>query len=129
MLNLITITINLFLIVLTGWTFITYFIKKDYRKLIRKELIDLIDSLKKILLSLNNLISTLIRASLSNEETNTPIEEKAVFKEDESTLNPVEPIKEIKDQSVEKLYDDDEALSSFSPEVIDVIKEEEEKVA
>ena len=53
-------------------------------------------------------------------------------KEEEQLLNLVQPINEIKDQSVEiKHHDDDndDALASFSPEVVEVINEEEEKVA
>ncbi len=131
MLNLIRISIGLFLIVLTGWTFTTYFIKKDSQKFIREELSNLLDICKKFILSLKNLIKILASTFLSSEERKvTPIEE-IVLKESEQPLNLVQPIKKIKDQSVEvRLYEnDDEALSSFSPEVVEVINEEEEKVA
>ncbi len=130
MLNLITISIALFLIVLTGWTFTTYFIKKDSQKFIREELTNLLDICKKFFFSIKNLIEILASSSLSSEVKKvTPMEEN-VLKEADQPLNLVQPIKEIKDQSVEVRHDDsDDALSSFSPEVVEVINEEEEKVA
>ena len=132
MLNLITISIGLFLIILTGWTLTTYFVKQDYQKVIREELVNLFGICKKFFLSLKNLIGILASTSLSPEESDiTPVEE-TLSKEDEQLLNLVQPINEIKDESVEvKHHDDDndDALASFSPEVVEVINEEEEKVA
>ena len=132
MLNLITISIGLFLIILTGWTLTTYFVKQDSQKVIREELVNLFGICKKFFLSLKNLIEILASTSLSPEESDiTPVEE-TLSKEDEKLLNLVQPINEIKDESVEiKHYDDDndDALSSFSPEVVEVINQEEEKVA
>ena len=132
MLNFITISIGLFLIILTGWTFTTYFVKKDSQKVIKEELINLFGICKKFFLSLKNLIGILASTSLSPEESDiTPVEE-TLSKEDEQLLNLVQPINEIKDESVEvKHHDDDndDALASFSPEVVEVINEEEEKVA
>ena len=131
MLNLITLSISIFLISLTGWTFITYLIKKDSRKFIREELSNLTDIFKKIFLSLKNLIRILVNFSFSHEKRRATSSDETEPKEDEQPLNLVKPIKEIKDQTTEKEgdYDDDDALSSFSPEVVDVINEEEEKVA
>ena len=128
MLNLITISIGLFLIILTGWTFTTYFVKQDSQKVIKEELFNLFDICKKFFLSLKNLIGILTSTSLSPEVSETTAIEETVSKEDEQLLNLVQPLKEIKDQSVEVKHDDD-ALSSFSPEVVEVINEEEEKVA
>ena len=131
MLNLITISIGLFLIMLTGWTVTTYFIKKDSQEVIKEELTNLFDIGKKLFLSLKNLIGILTSTYLSSEEREmTPIEE-TVSKKDEQLLNVIQPINEIKEQSEEATHDDDDdaALSSFSPEVIEVINEEEEKVA
>ena len=130
MLNLITISIGLFLIILTVWTLTTYFVKQDSQKVIREELVNLFGICKKFFLSLKNLIGILVSTSLSPEESDiTPVEE-TLSKEDEQLLNLVKPIHEIKDQSVEVKHDDvDDALSSFSPEVVEVINEEEEKVA
>ena len=129
MLNLITITISLFLIVLTGWTFTTYFIKKDSQKVIREEMTNLFNICKKFFLFLKNLIRILARRILSSEERETTPLEETVSKENEQLLNSVQPIKEIKNQSMEVKHDDDDALSSFSPQVIEVINEEEEKIA
>ena len=132
MLNLITISIGLFLIMLTGWTVTTYFIKKDAQEVIREELNNLFDICKKLFFSLKNLIGILISTSLSPKERETSPVEKTLSKKDEPLLNVVQPINEIEEQSVELKHDDDDdddALSSFSPEVVEVINEEEEKVA
>ena len=132
MLNLITISISLFLIILTGWTVTTYFIKKDSQEVIKEELTNLFDIGKKFFLSLKNLIGILISNSLSPEERDITFTEEAVSKKDEQLLNVVQPINEIKEKSEEVKHDDDDgddALSSFSPEVVEVINEEEEKVA
>ena len=131
MLDLITIAISLFLIVLTGWIFTTYFIKKDSQKGIREELTNLFDICKKFFVSLKNLIRILAIYTLYSEERKvTPVDE-TLLKKNEQPLNLVRPMKEIKDQSVEIIDDeeDDNALSSFSPEVVEVINEDEEKVA
>ncbi len=127
MLNLITISIGLFLIILTGWTVTTYFIKKDSQELIREELSNLFEISKKFFIALKNLIAILTSTSLSPEERETTPVKETESKKDEPLLNVVQPINEIKEQSVELDYDD--ALSSFSPEVVEVINEEEEKVA
>ena len=130
MLNLITISIGLFLIMLTGWTVTTYFIKKDSQEVIREELSNLFDICKKLFFSLKNLIGILTSTSLSPEERETTPLEETVSKKDEPLLNVVQPINEIKEASVALNDDDvDDALSSFSPEVVEVINEEEEKVA
>tara|TARA_Y100001968_G_C19098870_1_gene591527 strand:+ start:230 stop:625 length:396 start_codon:yes stop_codon:yes gene_type:complete len=131
MLNLITIAIALFLIVLTGWTFTIYFIKKDSHNFLREELTNLLDICKKFFLSLKNLIAILASSSLSSEKKKVAHMEETVLKEAEQLLNLVQPIKEIKDQSIEVRNDEDEddALSSFCPEVVEVINAEEEKVA
>ena len=131
MLNLITISISLFLIILTGWTVTTYFIKKDSQEVIKEELTSLFDICKKFFLSLKNLIGILISNSLSPKERETTPMEETISKKDEQLLNVVQPINELKEQLEKFKYedDDDEALSSFSPEVVEVINEEEEKVA
>ena len=132
MLNLITISIGLFLIMLTGWTVTTYFIKKDSQEVIKEELTNLFDIGKKLFLSLKNLIGILTSNSLSPEERDITSMEEAVSNKDEHLLNVVQPINEIKEKSEEVKHDDDDgddALSSFTPEVVEVINEEEEKVA
>ena len=132
MLNLITISIGLFLIILTGWTVTTYFIKKDSQEVIREKLSNLSDICKQFFFSLKNLIGILTSTSLSPKERETTSVEETLSKKDEPLLNVVQPINEIEEQSVELKHDDDDdddALSSFSPEVVEVINEEEEKVA
>ena len=101
MVNLIPLSIGLFLIILTGWTFTTYFIKKDSQKVIKEELINLFDICKKFLLSLKNLIGILTSTSLSPEEIETFPVEETLSKKDEQLLNVVQPINEIKEKSEE----------------------------
>ena len=131
MLTLITVSISLFLIILTGWTVTTYFLKKDSQELIRGELTNLFDICKKFVVSLKKLIEILASHSLSAESNKTNPGEETVLNEDEQPLNLVQPVKEIAAPSLEIAHDkdNDDALSSFSPEVIEVINEEEEKVA
>ncbi len=131
MLNLITTSISIFVILLTGWTLISYFEKKDSQKAITKELSNLFDIIKKFFLSLKNLIRILASSSLSDEENKATPLINNVLKDNNQPLNLVQDIKEIKDQSLEVKYDNDndDALSSFSQEVVDVINEEEEKAA
>tara|TARA_Y100001968_G_scaffold328057_1_gene374413 strand:- start:2322 stop:2714 length:393 start_codon:yes stop_codon:yes gene_type:complete len=130
MLNLITVSIGLFLTILTGWTFTTYFLKKDSQKFIREELTNLFEICKKFFVSLTNLIEILASNSFSSEFSEANSIEETVLNEDEHTLNLVQPVKEIKPPlEIANEKDDDIALSSFSPEVIEVINEEEEKVA
>ena len=134
MLTLITVSISLFVIILTGWTVTTYFLKKDSQELIRGELTNLFEICKKFFVSLKKLIEVLASHSLSAESNKTnPGEETVlnVLNEDEQPLNLVQPVEEIAAPSLEVAHDkeNDEALSSFSPEVIEVINDEEEKVA
>ena len=132
MLTLVTVSIGLFLIILTGWTLTTYFSKKDSQDLIRKELINLSDICKKFFGSLKNLIGILVSNSLSSEPNETNPVQNTVLTEDETLLNLVQPVKEIEATPLEVAHEDsdvDAALSSFSPEVVEVINQEEEKVA
>ena len=132
MLNLVTVSIGLFLIILTGWTLTTYFSKKDSQDLIRKELTNLSDICKKFFGSLKNLIGILVSNSLSSEPKETNPVQNTELTEDETLLNLVQPVKEIEATPLEVAHEDsdvDAALSSFSPEVVEVINQEEEKVA
>ena len=131
MLNLITTSISLSLLMLTGWTLTAYFIKKDSQEVIREEVTSLFSTCKKFFLSLKNLIGILTSGSLSPKERETTPMEETISKKDEQLLNVVQPINELREQSEKVTYEDDndDALSSFSPEVVEVINEEEEKVA
>ena len=131
MLTLITVCICFSLIILTGWTFTTYFIKKDSQKFIIEELKNLFDISKKFFVSLKNLIGILASNSRSSESKKENPINKNVFEEIEQPLSLVKPVKEIEARTlkVTNEADDDIALSAFSPEVIEVINDEEEKVA
>tara|TARA_Y100001968_G_C19288624_1_gene683024 strand:- start:418 stop:813 length:396 start_codon:yes stop_codon:yes gene_type:complete len=131
MLTLITVSIGLFLIILTGWTVTSYFLKKNSQKFIKEELTNLFDICKKLFVSLKNLIGILASNSVSSEEREGNSVDETVLTEDEQLLNLVQPVTEIETQSLEVAHkeDYDAALSSFSPEVVEVINDEEEKVA
>ena len=132
MLTLVTVSIGLFLIILTGWTLTTYFSKKDSQDLIRKELANLSDICKKFFGSLKNLIGILASNSLSSEPNETNPVQKTELTEDEALLNLVQPVKEAEATPFDIAHEEsdvDAALSSFSPEVVEVINQEEEKVA
>ena len=132
MLTLATVSISLFLIILTGWTLTTYFLKKDSQDSIREELTNLFDICKKFFVSLKNLIGILASHSLPSEYKETSPAQETVLTEDEKLLNLVQPVKETEATPLEIAHEDsdsDPALSSFSPEVVEVINEEEEKVA
>ena len=130
MLTLVTVSIGLFLIILTGWTLTTYFLKKDSQDSVREELTNLFDICKKFFVSLKNLIGILVSNSLSSESNETNTVQETVLTEDEQLLSLVQPVTEIEATPLEIAHEDsDSALSSFSPEVIEVINQEEEKVA
>ena len=131
MLTLITVCICCFLIILTGWTLTTYFIKRDSQTFIIEELKNLFDISKKFFVSLKNLIGILASNSRSSESKKENPINKNVLEEIEKPLSLVKPVKEIEARTfkVTNEADDDIALSAFSPEVIEVINDEEEKVA
>ena len=132
MLSLIKVSIGLFFIILTGWTLTTYFLKEDSQKFIREELTNLWDICEKFFISIKNLIGILASNSLSSDSSETNPIEESLLNKDEQPLNLVQPVKEIETPSLEiadEEEDDDTALSSFSPEVVEVINDEEEKVA
>tara|TARA_Y100001968_G_scaffold4051_1_gene3557 strand:+ start:347 stop:742 length:396 start_codon:yes stop_codon:yes gene_type:complete len=128
MLKVFTLSICLFFIFLTGWTLTAYLVKKNSQKLIREELKNLFDISKKLFVSLKNLIGILSNDSLSTYFIEANATEEKGIEKDEEIIRPVQP------KSFELAYEDedegdDTALSSFSPQVVEVINEEEEKVA
>jgi len=132
MLTLATFSISLFLIILTGWTLTTYFRKKDSRDLIKEELSNLLDICKKFFVSLKNLIGILGSNSLLSESNETNSVQETVLTTDEHLFNLVQPVKEAEATPFDIAHEEsdvDAALSSFSPEVVEVINQEEEKVA
>ena len=131
MLTSIPVSICILFILLTGWTLTTYLIKENSQTFIREELKNLFNICKKFFMSLQNLIGILASNSLSFESREANPVEENVLDEDEQPLNLIQPVQEIKAPSLEVAHedDDDTALSSFSPEVVELINEEEEKVA
>ncbi len=123
--------ICLFFILVASWTFTTYFIKKDSQKLIREELKNILDISNKFFLSIKNLLRILASNHLTSKSSEISSTESNILDEVDTPLSLVEPGKGIEPQSLEipLKEDDDTALASFSPEVIAVINEEEEKVA
>ncbi len=129
MFNLITLSFSLFFIVLIGWTLTTYLVKEDCQKFIEEELKNLFYICKMFFVSLKSLIGVLTKYSFSSEsievnpsELNKLVEQPLMF---------VQPVKAVESPSVEVPVkeDKDNELASFSPELIEVITEEEEKVA
>ena len=131
MLTLVTLSFCLFVILLTGWTVTTYFIQKDSQQFIVKELRNLLNICTQFFISLKNLIIILTKYFPSSESNEASSVEKQELDKGEEPLGRVQPIQEIENQSFEltNKEDDDIAISSFSPQVIEVINEEEEKVA
>ena len=130
MFTLITVSLSLFFLALTGWTITTYFVREDSQKGIKDELKNMLNILKIFFISIKNLILILAQQSFSSHSSKiNPT--KANELNENPLLSLVETSKELESPSlkVSVQEDDDTALSSFSPEVIEVIKEEEEKVA
>ena len=136
MFTLFILSIYLFFIFLTGWTVTTYFIKKNSQKIIREELKNSFEISKEFFISLKKLIEILAINSFSSKSNETNLAGTNVTHEDPQPLSLVEPIKEVEEALSEVLEEDevpeedfDTALTAFSPEVVEVINEEEEKVA
>tara|TARA_Y100001968_G_C19203652_1_gene641225 strand:- start:362 stop:760 length:399 start_codon:yes stop_codon:yes gene_type:complete len=132
MLTLSTVMISLFLISLAGWTVTTYLVKQSSQKQIRDELKNLYDISRKFLVTLKKFIGVLASISFTNDASETNFITESKLDEDEQLLNLVQPVEEIESTSLGLSHEqevNDTALSSFSPEVIEVINEEEEKVA
>ena len=126
MLNLITLSFSLFFIGLTGWMLTTYLIKENSQKLIQEELTNLFDICKMFFVSLKSLIEVLAKYSISSQSSEVnPPESNGLGEQLLKFVQPAEaplceaPVKE----------DEDTALSSFSPAVVEMINAEEEKVA
>ncbi len=115
MFTLITLSFLLVVFGLTGWTITTYIVKEDSQKFIKEELLNVFDICKMLIVSLKSLIGGLVKYSFQSGmgEITAPESEEL----DEQPLKLVEPVEE------------DMAMSSFSPELIEVITEEEEKIA
>ena len=64
---------------------------------------------------------------MNSSETCSP-ESNELDEQSRSTVRPIKAV-EVISSEIQLEEDDDAALSSFSPEVVEVINEEEEKVA
>ncbi len=121
MFALITVSFALVFVGLAGWTITTYIVKEDSQKFIKEELLNIFDICKMLTVSLKSLIRGLAKYSFKSdigEITSTESEEL-----DEQLLKLVEPVEPVEP------VEEDIAMSSFSPELIEVIAEEEEKIA
>ncbi len=129
MFTLITLSFSLLFVALTGWAIITFYTNKNSQQIIKKEISNLFDISKMFFNSLRSLIEVLAKASYTTESTETNTVE--LNKIDDNKLSLVQSVKESDPEPLRVSLEDDydTALSSFSPEVIDVIEEEEEKVA
>ena len=125
------VSISLFLLVLTGWTLTTYLVKQDSQELIQEEIKNLFDICKKFFISLKNLIAILAANPVANDSIEEDSTKTSLLDKNEQSLRLVQPVKEVEASTLERTQqeDDDTALSSFSPEVIEVINEEEERIA
>ncbi len=118
MFMLIAVFFSLFFIGIFGWTITTYLVKEDSQNSIKEEITNLVDICKMFFVSLKSLVGVLVKHSFSsNSVESTSAVSKGI---DEQLLKMVQPVEEV---------EEDTALSSFSPELIEVITEEEEKVA
>ena len=129
MFTLIKASFSLFFIGLTGWTVSTYLAKEDSQKFIKEELKNLFDTCKMLFVSIRTLIGVLAKHSFSSESGKSTLTESK--ESDDQLLKIVQPFGAIESPSVEVPVkeDEDTALSSFSPELIAVINDEEEKIA
>ena len=135
MFTLFKVSFYLFFIGLTGWTVTTYLIKEGSQQFIKEELKNLFDNCKMLFVSIKTLIGVLAQHSFSSESGEArPTESK---ESDDQLVKIVQPVQSIEASraiesspvEVSVKEDEDTALSSFSPELIAVITDEEEKVA
>jgi len=129
--TLITLSFSLIVIALTGWTITTYLFKPDAKKFIKEELTNLLDICKMFFESLKNLIGVLAKYSSSSDRiSETPIESYGLDKKISEVIDPIEVVETTGTIPSIETVEDDTVLSSFSPELVEVItEEEEEKVA
>ena len=135
MFTLFKVSFYLFFIGLTGWTVTTYLVKEDSQKFIKEELKNLFENCKMLFVSIKTLIGVLTKHSFSSESGEERPAESKEF--DDQLLKLVQPVQSVEaSRAIESSpvevpvkEDEDTALSSFSPELIAVITDEEEKIA
>ena len=79
MLTLFVVLICLLVVCLTGWTFTTYFVNQNSKKLIREEIKNLFDIGKKFFISLKNLIVILTTYSIAPKSNKVNSDEKNIY--------------------------------------------------
>ncbi len=123
MFSLITVSLSIFIFGITGWTITTYLVKEDSQQVVTEELKNLYDICKELVASLRRLVGILTKYTLTFDSN----------KSTSSAANPIniEPLKAVQEVTpdVNASIEDDDELASFSPELIEAITEEEEKVA
>ena len=135
MFTFVTVSFSLLIVFLSGWTITTYFVKEDSQQVIKKELKNLYNICKMFFISIKNLIEILGRNSFSSYSSEIITSETTTAEArelEEDPLSLFKPVKEVESSlslDVQLEEDKDIALSSFSPKVIEVIEEEEDKVA
>ena len=133
--TLILSSFSLILICLAGWTLTTYLVKEESKKFIKEELSNLFDIGKMFFVSLKSLTEVLVKYSFStdfieeNPVEGTPVEACGLNQKPLKVVDPIEVVETTGTIPSVKVVEEDTALSSFSPELVDVITEEEEKVA
>ncbi len=132
---MLTVTIVFLLLsifALIGWTISTYFLSKASQKFIKEELANIFEMNKKLFLSMQSLIAALVKYSFSSDTRDvsdlTPSGSKEAEGDPLKVVQPGEDIDPLLFE-VSANEEEDAALSSFSPELIEFITEEEEKIA
>ncbi len=123
MFPLITVSFSIFIFGITGWTLTTYLVKEDSQQVITDELKKLYEICKDLVASLRSLVGILAKYS-------RPFDSNKSTSSDADPIN-VETLKAVQQVApdVKASVEDDDELASFSPELIEAITEEEEKVA
>ena len=117
-------------ILLAGWTVTTYLVKEASKQFIKEELTNFFEIGKMFFLSLKSLILVLSKYSLSSDfiEDN-PIDFGGLGEQPLKFVDPIEAVETTGTIPSMKVVEDDTVISSLSPESVEVIADEEEKVA
>ena len=133
--TLLLVSFSLIFIGIAGWTITTYLVKDDSKQFIKEELTNLFAISKMLLVSLKSLIRVLVKYSFSSDsikETNLeeiPVKSSEIEQQSLKVVDPIEAVETTGTIPSTKGVEEDTALSAFSPELVEVITEEEEKVA
>ncbi len=126
----IALSFSLVVIGLVGWTITTYLVKEGSQQFIKEELANLLDICKMFFVSLKSLIGILVKYSFSSDSIEeTPDESCGIDAKSLEVVDSIETVEATETIPSIETHEEDDLLSSFSPELVDVITEEEEKVA